>query len=61
MSLILQLIKEKFGTDIVDKEDLQTIRLEVEKAKITLTNNPTAYLKMNLKEVGKFEYKVCFR
>uniref|UniRef100_A0A1I7W7D9 Heat shock protein 70 family n=1 Tax=Heterorhabditis bacteriophora TaxID=37862 RepID=A0A1I7W7D9_HETBA len=54
---VLQLLKYKFGKDVQDKEDLQQIRLEIEKAKIRLTSYPKADIVLNLKGIGKWVYE----
>lgn len=56
--LILQKLKEKYGKDITDNEDIQQIRLEVEQAKLRLTEVPVARLNLDLKTTGKWSYEV---
>ena len=53
---IIEKIAEKFGKTINDKEDIQQIRLEVEKGKIRLTSVPSTTISLNLKTVGKWKY-----
>ncbi|KAK6042415.1 DnaK family protein [Cooperia oncophora] len=53
---ILSVLEKKFGKTISDKEDLQQIRLEIEKAKLRLTTHPTAKMNFNLKEIGNWHY-----
>ncbi|PIO73667.1 DnaK family protein [Teladorsagia circumcincta] len=51
-------LQKKFGKTISDKEDLQQIRLEIEKAKLRLTTHPTAKMEFNLKEIGNWHYQL---
>ncbi|EFO86135.1 CRE-STC-1 protein [Caenorhabditis remanei] len=53
---LIEKIAEKFGKTINDKEDIQQIRLEVEKGKIRLTSVPSTTISLNLKTVGKWKY-----
>lgn len=55
---VLKLLREEFSTDVVDKEDLQQIRLEVEAAKIRLTAHPRATIKLHLKGIGNWKYEL---
>lgn len=55
---ILKLLEEKFGQSIADKEDIQQIRLVVEKAKLKLTDLPISRLDFDLKTVGKWSYEL---
>ncbi|VDM71591.1 unnamed protein product [Strongylus vulgaris] len=54
---------QQFGPeeDLSDKEDLQQIRLEIEKAKLRLTTHPTAMINLDLKGVGKWNYEDLFK
>ncbi|KHJ87895.1 DnaK family protein [Oesophagostomum dentatum] len=57
---LISILKKKHGSqlDLTDKEDLQQIRLEVEKAKLRLTTHPKAMLNLNLKGLGKWRYEL---
>ncbi|CAP22062.2 Protein CBR-STC-1 [Caenorhabditis briggsae] len=55
---LIEKISEKFEKTIDDKEDIQQIRLEVEKGKIRLTNVPSTTISLNLKTVGKWSYEL---
>uniref|UniRef100_W6NBY1 Heat shock 70 kDa protein 13 n=1 Tax=Haemonchus contortus TaxID=6289 RepID=W6NBY1_HAECO len=55
---IISVLQNRFGKTITDKEDLQQIRLEIEKAKLRLTTHPTAEMNFNLKEIGKWHYQL---
>ncbi|KAK6009632.1 DnaK family protein, partial [Ostertagia ostertagi] len=55
---ILSVLQKKFGKTISDKEDLQQIRLEIEKAKLRLTTHPTAKMEFNLKEIGNWHHQL---
>ena len=56
---LINVIEEKFGKKITDKEDLQQLRLSIEEAKIRLTDAYEAVLRLHLRTVGDFDYKVC--
>lgn len=51
-------LQKIFGSTVSDKEDLQQIRMEIEKAKIRLTTHPKATMKFELKQIGKWTYEV---
>lgn len=53
---LLDQIAQKFGKIIEDKEDIQQVRLEVEKGKIRLTSMPVTTISLDLKTVGKWKY-----
>ncbi|EYC23883.1 hypothetical protein Y032_0014g2198 [Ancylostoma ceylanicum] len=55
---ILSALQKRFGSTVSDKEDLQQIRLEIEKAKIRLTTHPKATMNFELKEIGKWNYEL---
>lgn len=55
---LISKIAEKFGKTIDNKEDIQQIRMEVEKGKIRLTNVPSTTISLNLKTVGKWNYEL---
>ncbi|KIH65585.1 DnaK family protein [Ancylostoma duodenale] len=50
-------LQKRFGSIVSDKEDLQQIRLEIEKAKIRLTTHPKATMNFELKDIGKWNYE----
>uniref|UniRef100_A0A914WZP2 Heat shock 70 kDa protein 13 n=1 Tax=Plectus sambesii TaxID=2011161 RepID=A0A914WZP2_9BILA len=53
---LLKTIKQKHGTVVSDKEDVQQLRLAVEAAKIQLTSFPHSTLDLKLRSVGHFKY-----
>ncbi|CAB3404616.1 unnamed protein product [Caenorhabditis bovis] len=53
---LIKKIEVEFGKPIEDKEDIQQIRMEIERAKIELTSIPRSTISLNLKTVGKFQY-----
>ncbi|CAD6191822.1 unnamed protein product [Caenorhabditis auriculariae] len=55
---IIKKLEEKFGKTITDKEDLQQIRMDIEKAKIRLTSVPKAMISLKLKAVGEWSYEL---
>ncbi|GFO25767.1 heat shock 70 kda protein 13 [Plakobranchus ocellatus] len=50
-------IKEKFKKTLVDKEDLQVLRMQVEEAKINLTYDRSAMISMQLHSFGDIDLK----
>lgn len=52
-SYLKTVIKERFGQTLKDKEDLQTLRLAVEEAKINLTATENTLLSIHLHSLGK--------
>ncbi|CAD5214020.1 unnamed protein product [Bursaphelenchus xylophilus] len=59
-NLIQQFIVKKIesGSDkkLTNKEDLQQLRLAIEQAKVRLTDRHETWIKIDLKQTGKFEY-----
>jgi len=55
---LIKVIEEKFEKKITDKEDLQQLRLSIEEAKIRLTDAYEAMLRLHLRTVGDFDYKL---
>ncbi|CAI5440653.1 unnamed protein product [Caenorhabditis angaria] len=53
---IIKEIEKQTSKIVDDKEDLQQIRLVIEKAKIRLTSVPKTTISLDLKSVGKFSY-----
>uniref|UniRef100_A0A8R1EHL5 Uncharacterized protein n=1 Tax=Caenorhabditis japonica TaxID=281687 RepID=A0A8R1EHL5_CAEJA len=56
--IIEKIAEKKGGKAIEDKEDIQQIRLEVEKGKIRLTSVPSTTISLDLKTVGKWKYEL---
>ncbi|KAI6234359.1 hypothetical protein M3Y99_00807300 [Aphelenchoides fujianensis] len=58
--LTLKFLEKKIeattGKQIDNKEDQQQLRLEVEQAKLRLTERPETWLRLQLRTAGKFEY-----
>jgi stress 70 chaperone-associated protein len=54
--MIRKKVEENFGRKLDNKEDLQQLRLAIEAAKIQLTSLPEAWIRLNLKSLGTFEY-----
>jgi stress 70 chaperone-associated protein len=54
-------VEENFGRKLDNKEDLQQLRLAIEAAKIQLTSLPEAWIRLNLKSLGTFEYLLTRR
>ncbi|CAI2340229.1 unnamed protein product [Caenorhabditis sp. 36 PRJEB53466] len=55
---LIEKIAEQIKKTVEDKEDIQQIRLEVERGKIRLTNVPSTTISLNLKTVGKWKYEL---
>lgn len=53
-----QYIEKEFGSALVDKEDIQQLRLAIETAKIQLTTFPQTNIDLKLQSVGKFHYRL---
>ncbi|PAV81468.1 hypothetical protein WR25_17603 [Diploscapter pachys] len=55
---LLEKIKNQFGKEITNKEDLQTMRLEIERAKLRLTAHPKTKIQFKLVEIGEWSYEM---
>uniref|UniRef100_A0AC35GGN0 Heat shock protein 70 n=1 Tax=Panagrolaimus sp. PS1159 TaxID=55785 RepID=A0AC35GGN0_9BILA len=55
---LIQVIEKKFNKNIVDKEDIQQLRLAIEEAKIRLTDVPVTNIRLQLRTVGEFNYQL---
>uniref|UniRef100_A0AC34GSF6 Heat shock protein 70 n=1 Tax=Panagrolaimus sp. ES5 TaxID=591445 RepID=A0AC34GSF6_9BILA len=55
---IIQIIEKKFNKKIVDKEDIQQLRLAIEEAKLRLTDVPSTNIRLHLRTVGEFNYEL---
>uniref|UniRef100_A0A914YSK5 Heat shock 70 kDa protein 13 n=1 Tax=Panagrolaimus superbus TaxID=310955 RepID=A0A914YSK5_9BILA len=55
---LIQIIEKKFDKKIVDKEDIQQIRLAIEEAKLRLTDVPSTNIRLHLRTVGEFNYEL---
>lgn len=56
--VIAQKIRDHSGKDLEAKEDIQQLRLAIEAAKIELSTLREAWIRLNLHELGKFDYLV---
>lgn len=54
--VIAQKIRDHFGKELEAKEDIQQLRLAIEAAKIELSTLREAWIRLNLHELGKYDY-----
>ncbi|KAH7727206.1 dnaK protein [Aphelenchoides avenae] len=54
--VIAQKIRDHFGKELEAKEDIQQLRLAIEAAKIELSTLREAWIRLNLHELGKYNY-----
>ena len=57
LAFLLTLIEKQHGVRVTDKEDLQTLRLHVEAAKLQLAVSEVAEIKMNLHSLGNKPFR----
>lgn len=55
---LIKRIEDDFGSPLVDKEDIQQLRLAIETAKIQLTTFPETNIDLKLQSVGTFHYRL---
>ncbi|CAD5209000.1 unnamed protein product [Bursaphelenchus okinawaensis] len=55
-NFIVQKIELQSNTKLTNREDLQQLRLAIEQAKIRLTDRHETWIRINLKQTGRFEY-----
>jgi len=54
--LILKKIQETTSEELINREDLQQLRLAIEEAKIQLTSLPETWIRLHFRQIGLFEY-----